>query len=187
MKIIQIGTCDANDDLTQIVKEQKPELLILVEPMAIHNDKIKECYLGVDNFFLENIAITTKNIDEIIFYYHKNDGPKYEVSTTDLNHILKHGYDVSGVVELKVKCLTINNLFDKYNLSKIDILFIDSEGSDDEIIKSINFEKYNISKIYFENLHIKDNSIYDFLIELGYNITKNIGFMGWSSLAEKNT
>jgi FkbM family methyltransferase len=185
MKIVQIGTCVANDDLTQIVKESQPELLVLIEPMSIHNQKINECYLGINNVFLENIAITVDETQEISFYYHKDDGPMYEVATTDINHIFKHGYGSEGIVELKVKCLTINNIFEKYNLSKIDILFIDSEGLDDKIIKSIDFKKYEIPKIFFENLHIKDNDIYNFLIGLGYKITKNVGFMGWSSLAEK--
>jgi len=185
MKIVQIGTCVANDDLTQIVKENQPELLVLIEPMSIHNEKINQCYLGVKNVFLENIAITVDETQEISFYYHKDDGPMYEVATTDVNHILKHGYQNDGIIELKVKCLTINNLFEKYNLSKIDILFIDSEGLDDKIIKSIDFKKYEITKIYFENLHITDNNIYNFLIGIGYSITKNVGFMGWSSLAEK--
>jgi 3-deoxy-D-arabino-heptulosonate 7-phosphate (DAHP) synthase len=44
MKIVQIGTCVANDDLTQIVKEKQPEILVLIEPMSIHNEKINECY-----------------------------------------------------------------------------------------------------------------------------------------------
>lgn len=185
MKIVQIGTCVANDDLTKIIENVNPELLVLVEPMSIHNDKIKECYAKQENLFLENIAITTNNQEEMIFYYHKNDGPMYEVSSTDIKHILKHGYDKNGIVELKVKCITINQLFEKYKLQKIDILFLDAEGLDDEIIKSIDFSKYDISKIYFENLHLKDDKIYKFLEKLGYKVTKKMGHNDWSSLAEK--
>jgi FkbM family methyltransferase len=186
MKIVQIGTCVANDDLTQLIGNINPEILVLVEPMSIHNDKINQCYSGTKNVFIENVAITTKDEDEMIFYYHKNDGPMYEVATTDINHIIKHGYDKEGVVELKVKCVTINKLFKNYELKKIDILFVDAEGLDDEIIKSIDFSIFDISKIYFENLHLKDNKIYQFLEILGYKITKNVGYNGWSSLAEKN-
>jgi len=186
MKIIQIGTCVANDDLTQILKENEPELLVLVEPMSIHNEKIKSCYSGIKNMYLENIAITTKDEKKMKFYYHKNDGPMYEVATTDVNHILKHGYTIDGVVTLEVDCLNINKLFDKYELEKIDILFIDAEGLDDEIIKSIDFSKYKISKIYFENLHIRDFGVYNYLTELNYKITTHTGYNGWTSLAEKN-
>jgi hypothetical protein len=90
------------------------------------------------------------------------------------------------ITSIKVKNTTINELFDKYNLKKIDILFIDAEGSDDEIIKSINFDDYDIQKIYFENIHIKDKNIYNFLIEKNYKITEKTGSNNWTSLAEKN-
>ena len=186
MKIVQIGTCVGNDDLTEILNTEKHEILILVEPMSIHNDKIYECYKDMTNMHLENIAITTdEHVDNMSFFYHKNDGPKYEVSTTDINHILKHGYTIDGVVEINVKCMTLNKLFEKYALHEIDVLFLDAEGLDDSIIKSINFNNVTIKKIYFENLHIKDNNIFNFLISLGYTITKNVGYMGWSTLAEK--
>lgn len=185
MKIVQIGTCVANDDLTKLIENIDPEILVMVEPMSIHNDKIKKCYLDKNNLHIENSAITTNNEDEMIFYYHNCDGPMYEVASTDINHIIKHGYEVEGIVELKVKCITINDLFDKYGLQKIDILFIDAEGSDDKIIKSIDFIRFDISKIYFENLHLKDDTIYDFLKKKGFRIAKNVGYNGWSSLAEK--
>lgn len=185
MKIVQIGTCVANDDLTKIIENINPEVLVLVEPMSIHNKKINECYSRIDNLFIENVAITTNNQEEMIFYYHKNDGPMYEVSSIDVNHILKHGYDKNGIVELKVKCVTISQLFEKYSLKKIDILFLDAEGLDDEIIKSIDFLIYDISKIYFENLHLKDDKIYKYLEKSGYKVTKKMGHNDWSSLAEK--
>ncbi len=185
MNIVQIGTCVANDDLTEIIKTNIPEILILVEPMSIHNHLINQCYSGTKNVFIENLAITTRDEEEMVFYYHKNDGPMYEVSSTDIYHILKHGYNIDGVVELKVRCIKINSLFDNYGLTKIDILFLDAEGLDDEIIKSIDFSRFDITKIYFENLHLKDDKIYAYLKNLGYKITKNIGYNGWSSLAEK--
>jgi hypothetical protein len=90
------------------------------------------------------------------------------------------------VKELNVKCLSINNLFKKYNLVDIDILFIDTEGIDDLIIKSIDFDTFKIREIYFENLHLTQNDIYSFLENKGYSITKNWGVMGWTSVAKKN-
>ena len=185
MNIIQIGTCVGDDDVTNLIQNNKIDSLVLIEPMSIHNKSILDCYKNVENVFLENIAITYDDRKEISFFYHQNDGPKYEVSSMDKNHILKHGYNEQGIVELKVQSMTLNELFDKYNLSNIDVLFIDAEGIDDKLIKSIDFEKFQISKIFFENLHITDSSIYNFLINLGYEITQSTGFMGWSSLASK--
>jgi FkbM family methyltransferase len=185
MKIVQIGTCVANDDVTQLIESNKIELLVLVEPMKIHNENIMECYKHIENVHLENIAITYDDRSEISFFYHQDDGPKFEVSSINKSHILKHGYGEDGIVEVKVQCITLNNLFEKYNLDYIDVLFIDAEGIDDDLIKSIDFEKYKIQKIYFENLHIKDHNVYNKLTQLGYEITHRIGFMGWSSLANK--
>jgi FkbM family methyltransferase len=185
MNIIQIGTCVGNDDVTSLIQNNKIDSLVLIEPMSIHNNSILDCYKNVENVFLENIAITYDDRKEISFFYHQNDGPKYEVSSIDKHHIIKHGYNEQGIIELKVKSIMLNELFEKYNLLNIDVLFIDAEGIDDKLIKSINFEKFQISKIFFENLHITDVTIYDFLINLGYEITHNIGYMGWSSLAEK--
>jgi hypothetical protein len=42
MKIVQIGTNVGNDDLTEMLLHIQPELLILVEPFSIHNDKINK-------------------------------------------------------------------------------------------------------------------------------------------------
>ena len=185
MKIFQLGVCKANDDLTEIIKNKNIDLLVLVEPLNFHNSEIEECYNHIKNKHIENIAISTdNNIIATSFYYHKNDGPLYEVASLDRDHILKHGYDEDGIIEKKITCQTINNLFDKYNINTIDILFIDAEGLDDGIIKTIDFSRFNILNIYFENLHLKSN-VYSYLEDNNYTIIKNIGTNGWTSLAQK--
>jgi hypothetical protein len=65
----------------------------------------------------------------------------------------------------------------------LDILFIDAEGYDDEIIRSIDFNIYKINKIYFENLHLKTD-VNDYLKSKGYAVKTNIGTNGWMNLAE---
>jgi FkbM family methyltransferase len=185
MNIVQIGTCVGNDDLTKIIGKKEPNKLILVEPLSIHNNDIEKCYNWVKNHYIENVAITLKTDEYIKFYYHNLNGLEYVLSSTSIEHILKHNYKIDGIVELNVKTMTINDLFDKYELNNIDILFIDSEGLDDQIIKSINFEKYNIKQIYFENLHLSQIDIYDYLIKNGYFIKKKIGENGWTDVATK--
>ena len=49
MNIIQLGTCVGNDDLTKLIGETQPDILILIEPMLIHNEKITECYRTIKN------------------------------------------------------------------------------------------------------------------------------------------
>lgn len=188
MIIVQIGTCIGNDDLGDIIKGYgEIELLVLVEPMSIHNDKILNFYKSVKNKVIKNVVILTEEDRKTTtFFYHKNDGPLYEVASLDKTHITKHGFDLDGIVELNVECMTINSLFNELNLNQVDILFIDTEGWDDSIIKSIDYDKFNIESIYFENLHLKDINVYDFLRSKGYQITEKTGTNGWNSLAKFN-
>jgi|LakMenEpi03Aug12_release.lakeMendotaPanAssembly.Ray.scaffolds.fasta_scaffold579945_2 FkbM family methyltransferase len=191
MNIVQIGTNIANDDLTNLLQPYKLVInkFIAVEPLEVHNPLINKCYLDIPQLIIENIAITPISTNELLtFYYHIEDGPEFQVASTDKNHILKHVVSnpkliEEGIIELKVKCLTLTELFDKYDLSTIDILFIDAEGLDFELIKSINFEKYKILNIIYEHLHINGEEAILFLESKGYHTIRNYGFNGWSHAA----
>lgn len=199
MNIFQLGVCQSNDDVYQYIRDNKisPDLLVLIEPMTVHNENIWEVYKGLDcidldNVKLENIAITTQPTGDVSFYYHPNDfgnpstPASFEVASTDPMHLVKHGYNYNELVELKVPSMTMDKLFDKYNVTDIDLLAVDTEGMDDTILKSIDYDKFNIKTIIFENLHIKDQNIYSFLESSGFNIVnRQYGFNGWNVLVEK--
>jgi len=193
MNIIQIGTNKANDDITNIIHQYSSILtkFIAVEPLDVHHSQIKECYKNIPQLIIEGIAITPSPTDEKLnFYYHKDDGPGYEVSSMNKEHILKHvifnpKLTEDGLVELKVNCLTLNQLFDKHDLKNIDILYIDAEGLDFELIKSIDYQKYNIINIIYEHLHINGEEAIKFLESKGYNTIRNFGHNGWSNAAVK--
>jgi FkbM family methyltransferase len=187
MNIIQIGANKGNDDLTQIIGNNQPNILVLVEPMKLHNQDLLNNYSWVINLHIENIVIETETGKEVDFFYHVNDGPKYEVASLIREHIFpRHpNLDNQGITSFKITTMNINDLFQKYGLKIIDVLFIDAEGFDDTIIFSIDFERYDIKKLYFENLHIKNKTVYEYLESKGFRIEKNIGLYGWSSMAEK--
>jgi|694.fasta_scaffold36630_4 hypothetical protein len=187
MNIIQIGANRGNDDLSQIIGNNQPDKLILVEPMSLHNEFLLNHYGWVKNLSLENLIIDIESNKDVEFFYHLDDGPGYEVASLSKEHIYVKHIQLSPdrISSLILKTITINDLFIKHNLNNIDVLFIDAEGHDDTIIRSIDFDKFKINKIYFENLHLKDDSIYEFLNNLGYQITEKTGTYGWCSLAEK--
>lgn len=69
----------------------------------------------------------------------------------------------------KVKTISLNDLFDKYHLKKIDFLSIDTEGSEYEILKKFNFHKYQINIICCEhNYSANRNKIFKLLNSKGY-------------------
>ena len=71
----------------------------------------------------------------------------------------KHWSRVNTILEkqshkwsiIKVKTFTFNDLCKKYKLNHIDYLSIDTEGSEEEIIKSIDFKNIDINVIDIEN------------------------------------
>ena len=195
MNIVQIGTNKGNDDLTQLITKYSYsiEKFIAVEPLSVHHPDIKECYKFLPQLIIEGIAVTPiPSHEQLTFYYHKEDGPGFEVASTSKEHILKHYFcnpklTVDGIVELKVDCLTLNQLFNKHSLTSIEILYLDAEGLDFELIKSIDFSKFNINLIIFEHIHL-DKSGFDaieFLDSKGYDTIKNIGLHGWSHASSK--
>jgi FkbM family methyltransferase len=83
---------------------------------------------------------------------------------------------------IKMKALRLETLFDKYNLVDIDLVSIDVEGAELNVLKSIDFDKTNITCFLIENNYGLDKET-DFLIEKGY---KFIGNIEWDSVFIKN-
>ena len=182
LNIVQIGSHKGYDDLSEIVKKYKSEdveKLILVEPQEQFNQSLQECYEGY-NPKIENIVICLdESQNNINFYFTKET----EVSSVNPRHLIKHNQFNYSVKEFP--SLTINKLLKKYDIKSLDILFIDAEGIDDQIIMSIDFNDFNINEIYYENLHINNNSVADFLKSKGYDVKSNILSNGWTNKATK--
>jgi len=186
MNIVQIGANRGDDDLSLLIKLIPITKLILVEPMKLHNDALISYYNWVENKFIENVVIDVNSNEDVEFFYHENDGPYYELSSLDKNHFYprhEHVKSNDGIKSFFIKSMNINDLFIKHDLSVIHKLFIDAEGHDENIIKSIDFNRFKIHQLFFENLHIKDKTIYSFLEDKDYEIHHNIGHNGWTTLA----
>jgi FkbM family methyltransferase len=193
MNIIQIGTNRGNDDITNIVKQYSSILnkFIAVEPLDVHHPFINECYKDIPQLIIEGIAVVpSPKKEKFTFYYHKEDGPGFEVASINKEHILKHviynpKLTEDGIIELSVDCLTLSELFEKHKLINIDVLYIDAEGLDLELIKSIDFDRFNIINIVYEHLHINGEEAIAYLESKGYNTIRNFGHNGWSHAAIK--
>mgnify|MGYP003333746143 CR=1 FL=1 len=185
MNIIQVGTNKAYDNLSTIInKYSNNEInkLIMVEPFAYHNKSIEACYSNFSNkLYIENIVITpNENHDptENIWYHHDDSvhSNAYELASLNKQHAsnIRSNYQINDMKSLELPCLTLNELFNKYDTQTIDILYIDTEGFDDKLIYNINFDFFIIKKIFYENLHIDANKLREFLISKNYLIKQSI-------------
>lgn len=69
------------------------------------------------------------------------------------------------IVTVKTELLT--NLLDKHNINKIDFCTVDTEGGEFDILKTIDFNKYDIDIIIVEN-NYNDNKVNALLVQNGY-------------------
>ena len=151
---IQIGTNTGDDNFLIRVRRERPDLVILIEPNKDWNNIIRKNYKGVPNLIVQNVAITEKSQEIVTLYIPKTDkngiainGVGYGTNNFSILPMDDWGEEL---VELKVPGVSFSDLCDKYAIRTINFLSIDTEGYDGEIIKSIDFSKYNIKEIEYE-------------------------------------
>ena len=181
MKIIQLGSNRGNDSLTRYLASNniKLDFGLFVEPNPAHLEYLKKCY---PDYIIEGVGIKPSNQegDELKIYYHDRDLTNHEVASVNPVHVLNH-IPNSKMEELKsitVKCYSIEQLMDKYNLKELDWLFIDVEGLDAEIALSFDWAKYDIKRVDIEHLHLNDKR------EAVFNLFKQMGYVEVKGLCE---
>lgn len=74
-----------------------------------------------------------------------------------------------------VACININTLLNILPNKNIDLLSIDTEGSEISILEAIDYDKFNINTIVVEMIN-GDGGLTDFLTKKGYKKVKEIGY-----------
>lgn len=153
---VQIGANDgiSFDPIYNLVTKEKVRG-IAIEPMPDIFVQLKKNYEKNPQVKLLNIAIH-KDQNQMKLYRvdpQKKGYPNWTKGTPSFNkshHNLSNIPDCDIVEEI-VKCISFDELIDKYSIKKIDLLQIDTEGYDSEIIKMIDFTKINPTIISFEH------------------------------------
>jgi FkbM family methyltransferase len=185
LNIVQIGSHKGNDDLYKLIKNfdlTEVSKIILVEPQSEFNHFLHENYHSY-NHIIENVVINNdESLNKVKFYSCLEDKNK-EISSLNINHLHKHNQ--TNFIEREFTCMTLNKLLSKHNIKSLDLLFIDAEGFDDKIIESIDFVKFDIKRIFYENLHIDNTKLKLFLESKNYIINERILTNGWTNEAIK--
>lgn len=72
-----------------------------------------------------------------------------------------------------VEAYTFNEICQANNITHIDFLSVDTEGSEEMIIKSIDLQNIDITVIAVEN-NYQDTSVYNYLITNGYRFDRTV-------------
>ncbi|MGH8476788.1 MAG: FkbM family methyltransferase, partial [Methylococcales bacterium] len=157
---VQIGANDGiiYDPIYPFVQQSKWRG-VLVEPVRIYFDRLKENYRGDDRFSFENIAISDRK--EIRDFYRVQENiaflPEWVhgLGTFDPEVLMTHKWAIPDleryVVKEKIECISFRDLIEKYQIGKIDLLLVDTEGYDYEILQQIDFERMAPGILLYEH------------------------------------
>jgi FkbM family methyltransferase len=184
--LIQIGANDGNrfDELNKFIKEHKIKS-ILVEPINEYFEDLKRNYQNFENVYFENSAITVAAKEKEIFAVNNNNLKDYDehikgINSFDKNHLIKHGVKSKHIIKKKINCISILNLLEKYNISNLDILFVDAEGYDGDILLDFLSNSKQEPILIFEYIHVKNKILKDLIDKITkknysyFNINENL-------------
>jgi FkbM family methyltransferase len=178
---IQIGSCDGcTDDPIHEFIVRDSWSGILVEPVKYVFDDLVRNYQSQKNLIFENIAISDTEECKDFWYLRKTDDLPYwynQIGSFSLDHILKHENDIPNLKEYliqeSIECMSFNALLHKHKVEKVDLIHMDNEGYDFEIIKQIDFKKYQPKMILYEHFHFPESQQTEcmtYLYSKGYNV-----------------
>jgi FkbM family methyltransferase len=150
---IDIGACDGVDLSNTLFFEKNFNWTgVCIEPLEYYFNKLNEnrgciCING---------CITDFNGDGKFL---EIEGPVRMLSglvNSLSNHwleIIDYNIEKNGGVkkEIDVKCYLLNDILEKNNFYNIDLCSIDTEGNEYNIIKTIDFNRFNIDVFIIEN------------------------------------
>ena len=163
---IEIGAANGIDLSNTYLLENKFDWDgIVVEPAKIWRDEIKKnraCTISYDCIYSES-GLKVEFLETT----------KPEFSTVNIDSKSKdihEGYRQKNNKKYELQTISFKDFSTKYEIpKKIDFLSIDTEGTELEILKSINFEDFDIKIITVEhNFTKKRESIFNYLIGFGY-------------------
>jgi len=151
---LEIGGADGfTISNTYLLEKELDWTGVLVEPALVYREELRknrECLIdfrccssksGQKVEFLETLSPEYSTINE------------YRFSDT-------HADDrIRGVKHYLVETVSLNDIFEKYFPSGlVDYISIDTEGSEEDILQSFNFEKYSFRFLSVENAFNKEKS-----------------------------
>lgn len=187
VNFIQVGSNDgvSNDPLFEFANK-KNWAGYCIEPIPLNFQKLKNNYSHTPEIKLLNLAIgedgylTMYYIDPIKAKFFNIDLPEWYNQLASFNRDLVVS-DINGInryqilESINVKAISFNTSIEKYNISKVDLLHIDTEGADWSILSSFPFIKLMPDVIIFEHNHISLNDYkkaVHFLRKEGYLLLK---------------
>lgn len=181
---VDIGASDGVEISNTFFLEKKRNWSgICVEPIKEKFDLLQKNRNSINlNICISNFEGETE-FTQIDGYANMLSGISDKYHKTHIERIQGEVNHYGGKInKININVKPLQKIFDEYNITKVDFCSIDTEGSELDIIKSIDFEKTEIEVFIIEN-NYKENEIEKFLNEKGYSLFKKLE---WDDVFVKN-
>jgi FkbM family methyltransferase len=147
---------------------------ICVEAQPLEFQKLK----SNRNCVCVNVAVSDYNGETDFIcvegYANMLSGISDDYNPSHMNRIKNEVRTYGGSINnIKVPVKTLQTILDEHNLKKIDFCSIDTEGSEFNIIKSIDFDKTEITVFIIEN-NYQEKNVEEYLVQKDYYLYKKI-------------
>ena len=156
---VQIGANDGktSDPIYQFVTlNQRRVRGLVVEPVRDYFEQLKKNYAKYPNVTPVNVAIHSSEKEMTLYRVDPDklkDLPQWAkgIASFDRSHHELSGIPAEAIVPETVRCTTFDQLLADHQVSRIDLLQIDTEGYDAEILRGIDFDAVQPKIIRFEH------------------------------------
>ena len=123
------------------IEQTLPKKVLLVEPVPHNVEAINNNLKDFKNIILEQVAISDKKEKKDFFFVKRSSIPKLKkhwssgIGSFNKSHILEHRskrflVEDIDIDKISIQSITLQDLIEKYSITKIDKLLIDVEGSE---------------------------------------------------------
>ena len=146
------------------IEKLSSQNVLLVEPVPHNVAAIKKNLFHLDNFIIEQAAISNKNEIKNFYFVKEKSIHKLKkhwssgIGSFNKQHLLDHKskrfkIEEEDIDKVSIETIRFKDLVEKYQIKQIEKLLIDVEGSEYEILSDIDFNSLEIKKILFEYKH----------------------------------
>jgi FkbM family methyltransferase len=145
------------------IKKYFEELLKKVELLIGYNVICENVAISDKSEFIDMVSVKPNLLDKYGWYI---EGCACVVENDVPLNIYMKTVDKSDVDTERITAITFDELLSKNNLETIDFLQIDTEGYDERILETIDFNKTNIKFLKFEKHYLGEGFIEKFINKL---------------------
>jgi FkbM family methyltransferase len=181
VRFVQVGSNDADiGDPLRLFLHTGTWAGLMIEPVDYVFKRLMNNHAHNPRISFENVAISSVPVDREFHYLgQSNDSlPAWydQLGSFSLETLLKHERHIPDIRKrlksIIVTAVTFQDVCDRNCIHHIDLIHIDTEGSDYEILKSIDFQAYQPDVVIYEHKHLavtKRQEARCMLLECGYS------------------